>query len=85
MQVHPTTSRRWHDEAEALGHARIDAPVSGGVKVSPKQGNLLFGNRGGEGNIERCTVIQMDGHKIKSISVITTYTPQFFREQPTER
>lgn len=30
--VSPTTSRQWHTQATALGHAFIDAPVSGGVK-----------------------------------------------------
>jgi len=37
--VHPTTSRRWSDQIAAKGHARIDAPVSGGVKVSEHDEN----------------------------------------------
>ena len=40
-QVHPSTSRRWHDEIEAQGHARIDAPVSGGVKVRNRNAFLF--------------------------------------------
>lgn len=39
--VHPSTSRRWHEELEARGHARIDAPVSGGVKGA-QDGALTF-------------------------------------------
>lgn len=39
--VHPTTSRRWNDEMAAQGHARIDAPVSGGVKGA-QDGTLTF-------------------------------------------
>lgn len=39
--VHPSTSRRWNDEIAAKGHARIDAPVSGGVKGA-QDGTLTF-------------------------------------------
>lgn len=30
--VSPSTSRKWHAEANTLGHTLVDAPVSGGVK-----------------------------------------------------
>lgn len=39
--VSPTTSRRWHVEASRLGHAFIDAPVSGGVQGA-KNATLTF-------------------------------------------
>jgi 3-hydroxyisobutyrate dehydrogenase-like beta-hydroxyacid dehydrogenase len=39
--VHPTTSRQWYQEAASRGHSRIDAPVSGGVKVSYDHNYLI--------------------------------------------
>lgn len=39
--VNPATSRRWHQAWSELGHAMVDAPVSGGVKGAA-DGTLTF-------------------------------------------